>query len=239
MAVRTRIESISRDIDLIIDEMLSPEAQAKAFAVAAREARDEAQAINRSALGRDAEFETIVDGRVGASEDTAKVPGRIVYDFDLGNQVLTSIYEMLLSTAPIESGDYRKSIRIYVDGVEVSYAPDQIEGAEEVVFTTVSPYARKLEGAAATKDNPKRYISPQAPDGVFQAVALLARKRFGNIANVKYTYQPIVGGSTALESWARTTKQTRMRFKGGSERRTRAREDWLRRQPAIIVTFRG
>ena len=48
--------------------------------------------------------------------------------------------------------------------------------ADEYVFINTVPYARKIE----------RGSSSQAPDGVYQAVAMLARDRFGNVARITY-----------------------------------------------------
>ena len=36
--------------------------------------------------------------------------------------------------------------------------------------------------------------SPQAPDGVYQAVATLAQRRFGNVAKISFSYRTAIGG---------------------------------------------
>jgi len=60
--------------------------------------------------------------------------------------------------------------------------------AQEYVFVNTTPYARKIEG---NKGRPPS--SPQAPDGVYQAVATLARK-FSNVAKVTFSYRTVAGG---------------------------------------------
>jgi hypothetical protein len=55
--------------------------------------------------------------------------------------------------------------------------------AREWVFVSVAPYARRIE----------RGWSRQAPDGVYQAVAALARRRFGSLAMVQFTYRGVSG----------------------------------------------
>jgi hypothetical protein len=58
-------------------------------------------------------------------------------------------------------------------------------------------------------------------------VAELARARFGNVANIKFGFRaPLFGG---IEEWA---ARTRMKSKSKGDRRA----EWLRRQPAIIIT---
>jgi len=53
------------------------------------------------------------------------------------------------------------------------------------VFLNIQPYARKIE----------RGQSSQAPDGVYQAVATLAQRRFGNVAKITFSYRTAIGGA--------------------------------------------
>ena len=59
--------------------------------------------------------------------------------------------------------------------------PERRAAAEEYVFINTQPYARKIEGTGG------RRMAPQAPDGVYQAVATLAQRRFGNIARITFS----------------------------------------------------
>jgi hypothetical protein len=84
------------------------------------------------------------------------------------------------------------------------------------------PYARKIE----------RGHSKQAPNGVYETVAHLAARRFGNMARIRFGYRSPLFGS--IKEWAgRTRLQPKGRRRTGS-----SRQDWLTRQPAIIVTPR-
>ena len=84
------------------------------------------------------------------------------------------------------------------------------------------PYARKIE----------RGQSDQAPDGVYEGVATLAKRRFGNVAFVGFGYRSFPGG--AVGKWAQTASAARLvkKVRGGNPR---THEDWLTRQPAIII----
>jgi hypothetical protein len=55
--------------------------------------------------------------------------------------------------------------------------------ASRYEFVSTVPYARKIE----------RGLSPQAPDGVYQVVAVLAQKRFGNVARIRFSYRALPG----------------------------------------------
>lgn len=227
MAVRTRIEAIDRDIAVFLDEDLSPEAQGRLFAEAAREARDEALRTNRAALGRETAYTTFVDGRVGASEDAAKLPGTIAYEFDVGTDMLAEIGDLLVKASPARSGRYARSFKIFVDGAEKPTGAPLPEDAEEVLFLNVQPYARKIE----------RGQSDQAPDGVFQAVAAIAMSRFGNFASVKFTYRSLQESGVVSYIPAPRVRGSKGRFVSGprSEARTRERET---RTPALLIRLR-
>ena len=88
--------------------------------------------------------------------------------------------------SPRLTGHYASSHVLFADGAETSV--NNPAPAEEYVFVNTTPYARKLEG---TKGRPPS--SPQAPDGVYQAVATLARK-FSNVAKVTFSYRTVAGG---------------------------------------------
>lgn len=224
--VKSRIDALDRDVSLIIDEELSPEAQSRQVAAMARQLRDEAAATNRALTGQEPAWTTYVDGRAGASEESVKVPGRIDYDFDAGSDVVSYVVELIAKTAPKRSGRYAKSVAIYADGVEVE-TPGAASDAEEIIVVSTVAYARKIESGR------KGY----APGGVFEGVAAMAMSRYGNMASIKFTFAAPLGGGTHLEAWASKTKQTRTRFHGGGKAEA-GRNAWNRRNPAILIRMR-
>lgn len=218
--IRTRLDPIDRNVSLIISDLLSPEAQSKVLAQAAADQRDEALAVNARALGHVPAYDTFVDGRKGAALSTIKPNGVAVFEFELLDDVFGWIDLQLITHSPVKSGRYRKSHAFIADGVEVDPQAAKIPDAREYVYLSTAPYARKIE----------RGLSPQAPEGVYQAVAVLAAKRFGNIARIKFGYRAPLFGS--VHEWAKRTKlEGRGRRIGSS-----SRAEWLRRQPAIIIT---
>ena len=220
MAVVARIEPISRDIQAIIRESLSPAAKSRVLAQFARETINEASDINRRALGKVPPYETFVDGRRSEALDRVRPDGVIVAEFDLISDLLGFVSEQLWVHSPVRTGRYRKSHRIFADGALVGEVANNTRAlaapggrwtsgsidAREWVFVSVVPYARRIE----------RGWSRQAPDGVYQAVAALARRRFGNVAKVQFTYRGVTGLSVRA-------------------RRSR-RPPTDMRQPAIVIT---
>lgn len=189
-----RIGNFARDINLIVSRHLSVEARQKMVAKEARRILAEAQEKNKAVLGEVPPHKRVVDGNVGAPLESVNVEhGHITFEFDLRMQALRWIGEQLVVNSPFRSGRFRDSIIVVADGVEVE--PDdsgKLPPAKEYVFVSTVPYARKIE----------RGLSSQAPEGVFEVVADLAKRRFGNIANIRYTMFGITQGGTMLEEWA-------------------------------------
>ncbi len=222
-----KIQPIDKDIAILIAQDLSPEARSRAFAEFAREGLADAQETNKEALGRVPPHVTVVDGVPNRSEDSVKPDGTIVYEFELAQQMLEWIGEQLVEHSPVKTGKYAQSHRLFMDGVEVNTDSVSAFDGQEYVFLSVVPYARKIEGNGSRPPE-----SSQAPDGVYEVVAALAQRRFGNIAKISFGWRAPIGAmGTALEEWASTTSQTRAGRKV-------AVDHWNRRQPAIIVQMR-
>lgn len=208
MVIRTRIQPIQRDTQVMISEMLSPKARSAALANFAKEQLAEAQEHNHRIMGRVPPHETYVDRRRGAPLESVKPEGTIVIEFDLLDDLFAWIGEQLVKHAPVLTGRFQRSFAFFADGVEIEPGA-ALNTAQEYVFLNTQPYARKIE----------RGQSDQAPDGVFEAVAALAKKRFGNVVNIRFSYRtPIAAAS-------------------GSGREKRA-ADRANRQPAIVITTR-
>jgi hypothetical protein len=175
------------DLSSIISESFGPEAISAAIAEVAREALAEAEAINTAALGRPVPYETLVDGRESADLESVKPNGSIVGISDLTVDMLTWIEQQLIIHSPVRTGRYQKSHRVFVDGVEMAIA-DIPPGIDRIVFAPLSAYAPEIEPHGG-----KPGESRKAPDGVYQAVAALARQRFGAVADISFTFLPVPG----------------------------------------------
>lgn len=227
MALSAKVDAFDRDITVLINDALGPDAQSAALADYARGIEKDAEAQNKAALGYVPPHETVVDGRQGADEDNVKPTGTIVYEFDLIDDLFIFIDEMLIQNSPVKSGRYVKSHAFFADGVTFDPA-GQIPQASEYVIANTQPYARKIEGTAK-----KSGESPQFPNGVYEAVAVLARARFGNLARIDFTYRAISGG--AIGAYAATSAAHRFASK---HKRITHPEEWLTAQPAIVITVR-
>jgi hypothetical protein len=171
-------------------------------------------ASNDAALGRDVAYRTFVDGHATPNLRVATQNSVIVARWELGAGVIAYIADLLSKAGPALTGAYRRSMRIYADGVEID-DQDKAIGAREVLFLSTVPYARKIE----------RGLKGYAPGHVYEAVAAMANARFSNIARIKFTFAEPEGPAPALDAWAARSGSAR---RGGRDRRAR-------RQPAILV----
>lgn len=218
--ISTKFAPFDRDILFDLGGM-SPEEQSKAFAAFARQEIAIADAQNERALGRAVSYETIVDGRRGASLESVSPNGVIVANFDLGSNVVEWIWAMLMQRSPVRSGSFKKWMLVYADGAEVDDPENIPPDAQEIVILSAVPYARKIEGGS----------SKQAPEGVFEALAAMAAQRYGNQARIRFSYRSPIGGGTPLAKWAAGNAA-----KAGRKHRQQFAKNT--RQPAIIIQFR-
>jgi len=211
MAIRSRITPINRDVMLRLCPTLDPKERSRRIAAYARDALAEAQEVNRQASGGVPGHTTFVDGREGAPLESVNPDnGVIVFRFELVTDLLAWIDKTLQAHSPVRSGRYQRSHVLIADGLGVDL-DGPIPEASEYAFVNTQPYARKIESG----------LSRQAPDGVYEAVAVLASRRFGNVARIFFHFRsPLFG---AVDEWA-SARTTRAKH--------RAR---LTRQPAIVI----
>jgi len=183
MALQTRIQPLGREFELFLAEDLGPKARSAALAAFAAETIEEAKQQNKQVLGVVPPYDVFVDGHEGAPLTSVKPDGVIRVEFELVNEALAWINTQLQMHSPVLSGRYAKSHELFADGIDTEN-PNVAPPAEEYVFLNIQPYARKIE----------RGLSPQAPDGVYQAVATLAQRRFGNVAKITFSYRTAISG---------------------------------------------
>lgn len=215
--ISTKVEPIERDVALIIDQTLSPAARSKMLADGARQFLAEADATNRQVLGRVPKSRTYVDGTEGAALEAVHPDGVIVREYDLVFDVLQFIGDELRRVSPVRTGRYRASHTLFADGTEVPIG-QVVPDAQEYVFLSSVPYARKIEGQSGRSPE-----SPQAPKGVYEVTALKASRLYSNLARIRFDWR------------APALNQVSASLPGALQKRIR-RET---RVPAIVVTIRS
>jgi hypothetical protein len=177
-----RLRAFTAQLELAKKNIVG-EARRRALAELAREAKAEAEQINRAALGRDVESKTFVDGREGAPLESVKPYGTIVHLFAVHVAAVDFAYETILSLSPIYTGRYKDSHILMVNGVETA-GPVTPGVDDEIALVNTQPYARRLEHGWSKR---------QAPDGIYEVAFPIVRRRFGGIVRVDFTYMDLVG----------------------------------------------
>ena len=175
------VDALDLDFQVLIAEEFSAAARSRVLASFAREQLGQAQAVNQTALGFVPRHQTMVDGVAGADEDRVRPDGVISYEFELLGELFAFILDQLRAHAPVLTGAFRDSFEFYADDVMADVAAPP--PAAEYAFLSPLGYSKKLEEGA----------SRQAPDGVFEAVAVLADKRFNNQASIFFHYRAPLG----------------------------------------------
>lgn len=232
MAIRVKIDPIGRELHLAFDEMLSPAARSKLFAETASTILADADQTNRSVLGRVPRSRTWVDSREGAPLESVKPDGVIVREYELMDDVLLFISDELKASSPIGKGGdhrpghpgfYRDSHTIFADMVEIQLG-GAVPAAEEYVFMSDAPYARRLERRAF----------------IYEKTAAKAKQRFGNIAKIQFTYRGLVAGMALQKSGPIKRAREAGRWKGRFAKMggPQAQNASAVRFPAIVITAR-
>lgn len=219
MAARVKYPVIDRKIVFQGNGVFSPEIRARAFAEMARASIEEIDSQNDATLGRDIQYKTFVDGKPTENLFIATDKSEISARWELASSVVAYIDELLSVAGPVLKGRYRKLRAIYADGVEID-DPDKAIGAKVVTFVPLVPYARKIERGR------NRY----SPGKVYESVAAMAKTRFSNVAQIKFSYREPEGASPLLTEWAAKNASIQQ-----SGRKQKAQMQKNMRQPAIVV----
>jgi hypothetical protein len=196
-----KLGTIGRELQIKLADTLSIENRQKIAANIAKDVLNETLASNRAILGHDTEYEQFVDGRADAALNSVNPDGgTIVFTFDVVNSALEWIGKQLLLNSPVGKGPihYKDSHILLADGVEID-ADGEIPPADEYVFVNKLPYARKIE----------RGESEQAPDGVYEVVADMASRRFGNVAKIRFTYRALYQPATRSKADKSASRDSR------------------------------
>jgi hypothetical protein len=130
---------------------------------------------------------TFVNGREGASEDTVQAPGPIVYEFELGPEIVAFALDTLRALSPVKSGAYRDAHFLLVDGAAAP-ASAAVLGAD-LLIANDRPYARKIHVGAMK--------NMKVPPGIYERARQAVMARWGNAVRVEVTFVSLAGGYVA------------------------------------------
>lgn len=220
MALRVKFPIVDRRVAFSPGGAFSKETIGREFARMAAADIAQIDRENAAFAGRKLPMKTFLDGAEKEPIPAFVDPeSAITARWQIAVGAVADADGLLAISGPRKSGDYRKHRAIYADRARVGSAADIPPGAREVMIVSLVPYARKIE----------RGRGGYAPGAVYQAVAAIMMKRYGNAARIKFTFAEPEGAAGQLDAWA----NGRARAVGNSRKR-QAQLAKDRRNPAII-----
>lgn len=154
---------------------------------------------------------------------------QIVYKYTMSMQPLvTFALETLKANSPVGSGSdkhpglYRDNHMVFIDGHVVKDVSGWRPG-QQINISNPVPYSRKIEAGR---------MKMSVPANVYERSAAIVAAIYGNSASVKFVFMPVSFGDN--QAWASFSRMQRT----GRKLSTKARADWLVRQPALEIRAR-
>lgn len=158
---------------------LEPVALQRLLVQTAKKALAEAQASGEAPE----EYVRIVNGRVGAPEESVELPGPIIYQFQYLRQVAEYALAFAKERSPVLSGEFKRSWFAMVNGRHTTNFTN-IPVDAELIITNDRPWARKVEVGA---------MKMRVPPGVVEDTRQAVMRRFGNIVTAQKRFISLSG----------------------------------------------
>jgi hypothetical protein len=151
----------------------------------------------------------ITDGRPNRAPQDVRPFGRIEFRrrANMADAVLLALGE-LRKASPVLTGRYVSTHTVLINGAEVRANIRQallnVKPTDRVQIVNPQPYARKIEGARASKRTgrgARKASSKQARSGVYRKVHRLLLARFGRTMFIDFTYVKLEGG---IKVWGKS-----------------------------------
>ncbi len=196
-------------------------AQSKALLVRVATAeRDRVIGDARARSGFPPAYRQVVDGREGASLETVRPDGTILFAWQYLAEIVDDTYNALVNRSPRDKGQYVAGLITLLDGVEAPLSTVSADTREIRIVASV-PYARRLE--IGRRRGGGAFVLQVAPH-IVEETAIVARKLFGTLASVTFGYSDLTGAYALRTS--------------SSHRRHRGRLVTDVRYPTITITPR-
>jgi len=236
-----RLEAFKRTIT--VDWRRQMDADARAFLVkTATESTQRIVAEQTARAGIPPQVETYANRPGNRDLKSVTLPGPIVSLFDYRPEIAAVALLELVRASPVESGTYRDSHTLFLNGIPVSGPLPPLRTQDELMIANPVPYARRLEIGRTTSG---RRFTRNVDNRIYETVARrVLQPRYGAVAKIQFTYVGLPDAyvtKAALPSHYATTRVRRYGTKNGGpgSRILRKRRQFKApvRAPAIIVTL--
>lgn len=225
-----------RNLRVRLDQALGPAARSRLLAQTARQERDRLIAEGRAP----ASFRRFVDGHPDTSEDTVRGDGRgvILYQFSYTAEAAVFALAYLQGRAPIESGRFRRSFFVGVNGRFIraeAFRPEQVPADAELIIGNSQPYNRKIdvqEIGSRTQVLTWRRLGYAVPPNLYADAGRAVRRRFGNSVDAYRVHDIDFPGKYRLQ-------QAQVALTGRRTGRVYRRAGQTVQSPALIISPRN
>lgn len=166
---------------------------------------------------------------------SVKLPGPIVYRYRYFREIVEFGLAALLQASPVQSGRYRNSHVVLVNGQQVDIVPTRLRETDVITLVNPVPYARRLE---IGKTKAGRDFVLQVPNRIYERVAKQRMiPRYRNVANITFGYLELTGAHTIRGGLSPSygTGNTPGIRGGGVRRKRRQSVGSAVRAPAIFI----
>jgi hypothetical protein len=185
MPATTTITPLGPALIAIINKTMTPAVRGRLIAQHASRVIAEVSARNVAVLGGAVATRIIVDGVVGAALTRAQRHVRVEF-FDIWPPILNHALEFAMQRSPEDSGEYKDSFEILVDGAQVE--PEdfaRIPASATAWLVNRAPYARKIELG---------HLKMTVPPHVVEAVEQSVRRKFGAVVKTRTEFIELPNG---------------------------------------------
>lgn len=163
------------------------EEQAKAFLIkVATEGTQKIVAEQTARAGVPPQAQAFANRAGNENLATVDLPGPIVSVFDYRREVAAVALVELVKASPVESGAYRDSHQLYLNGSPVTGDLPVLRPGDEVMIANGVAYARRLEIGRTTSG---RRFTRFVDNRIYENVARrLLRPLYGAVADIEFTY---------------------------------------------------
>lgn len=128
--------------------------------------------------------QTLVDGKPGADVASVRPSGTVILDWHYLRESAQQAIEELLVHGPQDQGDWKKDIRLLING-----SPSTVQAigprTEQVVIVPGVAYSRRLE---VGKDAQGGAFAVEIPIDFVQATARFLKRNYGDLAKFRFGY---------------------------------------------------
>ena len=158
---------------------------------------------------------------------TVKAPGPIVYEYYYSAEIVKEALKMLQDMSPVESGKYKRSHGLWIDGLPVK--PDTpLSPEHEIFIANTVDYSRRLEVGKTTSG--RQFTIQKKYSHIYERATKRLNAKYENVANIYFGYVQLPG---AWEIKGRLPPHYMLPT--GKKRKRRQNVGELVRAPAIFI----